>query len=232
VEGVLAMPRLAKIAGIVGGIVLGAAGATTAGAAASGLDRLPAAQISPSPSPSTKARGYCEDYVAHLARNLGVSKSRANDALKQADRQTVSNAVRSGSLTPKQASAANAQINGGDACTAAYNLARLAHGAERAERGMVLQAAAQAAGINPDELHTALSQGKSVSQVAHAGTTEQQFSSSFQTNLKRELDGQVKAGNLTQTQENKALKKAPRIAQHLWTSGSRHNHNHNHNGSE
>lgn len=215
-----------------GGIVLVAAGATTVGATASGHNRLPVAQVSPSPSPSAsssnKARGYCEDYVAHLSRDLGVSPSRANGALKQAARQTVNDAVRNGDLTQSQANAATNKINQGDACTAAYKLARLAHGAHNGERGMVVQAAAQAVGINPNELRTDFSQGKSVSQVAPAGMTEQQFSSSFQTNLKRELDAQVKSGNLTRSQENKALKGAPKLAQHLWTGEGRHGNEGNH----
>jgi hypothetical protein len=85
-----------------------------------------------------------------------------------------------------------------------------------------LTAAAASVNMTADQLHQQLAAGKTVSQVAPAGMTEDQFKTSFAANLKKELDPQVQSGKLTQAQEDKLLQAAPTMADQLWNHGIQH----------
>ena len=70
-----------------------------------------------------------------------------------------------------------------------------------------LNAAATTLNMTPDQLKQQLAQGKTLAQLAPAGMSEDTFKAQFTTNLKKELDPQVQAGKLTQTQEDKIVLK-------------------------
>jgi uncharacterized protein YidB (DUF937 family) len=209
------MRKFTKLAGLAGGAVLVAGGITTAAAQSSQLDLRPAASASPAPGNQSAA---CKDFVAHLSQNLGVDQSKVEAALKQSAQQTVDDAVKNGRLTQKQADAIKARLAKGDVCQGA--LAHLGkHGRAAVGPALILQAAAKALNISPDQLRTDLHQGKSVSAIAPQGMTEQSFATALQSNLKAELDNQVKSGKLPQAREDKVLAHVPQLAQHLWDKG-------------
>jgi hypothetical protein len=163
------------------------------------------------------ASRYCQDFAGHLASDLGVSSSRVQAAMTRAARQTVDDAVANGDLNSKQASSIKARIAHRPICSA--DLSAIGGAAAQA-KGLLLSAVALSLGMSPDQVRTQLAQGKSVSQIAPAGMTEGQFTSSLQTNLKTSLDAQVKEGNLTQAQEDQALSRVPDLAHRLWTKGA------------
>ena len=215
--------RIATIVGVTaGGLALLVGGAVTATAAASGANPLRAAPLAAaSPSPSSGAQSQrqasCQAFLNHLASDLGVSQDKLNGALKQAGGQTIDDAVKKGDLTQQQANQIKSKLSEKDACSG--RLGALAGGRNAVGRKMLLQAAAQTLNTSPDQLAGELKQGKSISQVAPQGMTEQQFQSGLQSNLKAQLDSQVKSGKITQSQEDRALQRVPQIANQAWTKG-------------
>lgn len=197
----------------VGAVVLPGPGALTARPvmAATGTP-----STSKPPSPSNRAAQYCQDFIRHMSTDLGISTDRVQAAMIRAARQTLDDAVVKGDLTKSQADTIKARLGTESICN--VNFSGL--GWEKMAHGAVLSAAAKALHISPDQLHSQLSQGKTVSEIAPAGMTEQQFASSFESNLKTELDAQVKSGNVTPAQESQALKAAPSIAARLWNEGA------------
>ena len=83
----------------------------------------------------------------------------------------------------------------------------------------MMAAAAATVNLTPDQLRQQLMAGKTLAQLAPAGMSEDQFKSGFAGNLKKQLDPQVKAGKLTQAQEDKVLQGAPKTADLLWNHG-------------
>jgi ribosomal protein S20 len=215
--------RIATIVGVTaGGLALLVGGAVTATAAASGANPLRAAPLAAaSPAPSSGAQSQrqasCQAFLNHLASDLGVSQDKLNAALKQSGGQTIDDAVKKGDLTQQQANQIKSKLSEKDACSG--RLGALAGGRNAVGRKMLLQAAAQTLNTSPDQLAAELKQGKSISQVAPQGMTEQQFQSGLQSNLKSQLDSQVKAGKITQSQEDRALQRVPQIADHAWQKG-------------
>lgn len=215
--------RIATIVGVTaGGLALLVGGAVTATAAASGANPLRAAPLAAaSPAPSSGAQSQrqasCQAFLKHLASDLGVSQDKLNAALKQSGGQTIDDAVQKGDLTQQQANQIKSKLSEKDACSG--RLGALAGGRNAVGRKMLLQAAAQTLNTSPDQLAAELKQGKSISQVAPQGMTEQQFQSGLQANLKAQLDSQVKAGKITQSQEDRALQRVPQIADHAWQKG-------------
>ena len=215
--------RIAKIAGITaGGVALLVVGAITATAVASGANPLPVAPVAAaSPSPSSGAQvgrqASCQAFLDHLASDLGISQDKLNAAVKQAGGQTIDDAVKKGDLTQQQANQVKSKLSEKDGCSG--RLGALAQGRNAVGRKMLLQAAAQTLHTSPDQLAAELKQGKTVSQVAPQGMTEQQFQSGLQSNLKAQLDSDVKSGKITQSQEDRALQRVPQIAERAWTKG-------------
>jgi hypothetical protein len=218
------MTRIAKIAGLVGGSLLVVAGVATATAAAAGVNFRPEAAQTPIPSATPTAPvqngAYCQDYLAHLAKDLGVSQDKLGSAIKNAGAQTVDDAVANGTITRKQAGTIKSKLSAGTSCASAVTgLGQHGQDAEAA-RAVLVQAAAKALGITSGQLTTDLEQGKTVSQIAPQGMTEDQFTSAVQANVKSDLDGMVTAGKVTQIQEDAAMRAVPKLAQQLWTNGA------------
>ncbi len=194
------------------GVVLAAVGAA-APALASGVAAVP----SQSPSPGAHA-AYCQDFVVHLSQALGVPQGKLQVALTKAARQTVDDAVAKGDITSDQASAIKSRLTNGSICGA--QLGGLDMGGGHVSQN-VLAAAATALGTTPEHVRSQLDQGKSISQIAPAGMTEQQFATKFESAMKTQLDAKVKAGTITQSQENQVLERAPAVASRLWTHGGK-----------
>jgi hypothetical protein len=80
--------------------------------------------------------------------------------------------------------------------------------AARAVAQAVLQAEAQALGVQPRDLTKDLRQGMSLHQVAEQkGVSQADFQARFQKDLMATLDQDVQQGTLTQQQEQQALKR-------------------------
>ena len=217
--------RILRIAAPVLGALLlgGAAVAVTASAAGLNVGSL-LASSSPAPtaSPSAgsgKGAAACQVFLGHLASQLGVSSGKLNAAAIAAGKQTIQDAVSKGQLTQAQATRIEGRLSGGDVCKFGSAL-----GAGAGERGKpagatqaYLAAAASALGVSQTQLMTDLKGGQTLSQVAAAqGVSEDQFRAKVVGALKPKLDQAVKAGKLTQAQEDAALAKLQSGDPPLW----------------
>ena len=201
-------PRSAKL-------YIGAVAALAA-AAVVGLVTVAAASPKPSSSPSAgsgAAQTYCNNFVNHLASNLGKQPDQVRSAMSSAFDQTLADAVKAGALTQKQADAIKAR-RGSQACTGAVG----AIGRRAAGRGQVgLAEYAKALGISQQELRQDLASGKTVKDVAAAkGMDENAFRSKLVSTVKSDLDPKVKSGQLTQDQENAIVSRLQNGPLPLW----------------
>jgi hypothetical protein len=176
------------------------------------------------PSPNAKASAYCDKFTQHLASDLNTGQSNVQNQIKKAAQQTVDDAVKAGDLTQAQADKIKQGLASNSLCSGALaGLGRKAggprNGAEMGVTQAALNAAATTLNTTPEQLKQQLAQGKSLSQIAPAGMTEDQFKSQFQANLKTELDKQVAAGQLTSDQETKIINAAPNLIDRLWNQG-------------
>jgi lambda repressor-like predicted transcriptional regulator len=164
-------------------------------------------------NPNTAARqNMANDFLNQLAQNLGVSRSTLDSALKSAANTEVDKAVANGTLTQTQATAIKQRIANGQVPVGFGRFGGF--GGPHGPRGKGLGgvdlrgAVANALGISTSELQQDLKNGQSIAQIAQAhGKTTQDLQNAVVASVKSNLDNQVKAGALTQTQENDILQK-------------------------
>lgn len=198
-------------------MVAGTVVAVTASAA--GVSIQPFAAATPTPTPKAAAspnprQQACDDFVSHFASDLGKSTADVNNAAQKAFGQTIDDQVKAGQITQQQGDQLKQKLASQPLCSGA-----LAGIGERGQKGpefdksMLLADAAKALGMSTADLEAQLKSGKSLKDIATAkGMTEQQFRDAFVAAVKTDLDAQVKAGNLTQPQEDaiiNRLKTAP-----------------------
>jgi hypothetical protein len=164
----------------------------------------------------THANAYCQDFVGHLSQSVGVGEPKVQSALVTAARETISDGVARGDITSKQASTIEGQLSSGSICNV-----RFAAGVKHGMSQSLTTAIATALGTSPEHVRSQLDQGKSVSAIAPAGMTEQQFATALQNAIKTQLDAKVQAGTLSQSQENQLLQRVPALASRLWTQGEK-----------
>lgn len=218
--------KIVRTAAIVVASLFVAGGVVAVTAYASGVNLAPMAAASPSPSASpSKASAYCDKFSQHLASNLKTSQSNLQSQIDKSAQQTIDDAVKAGDLTQAQADKLKSRLSSSKSlCNGLVaGLGRKPAGGGRGPGMELLQAGLQAAAtsvnMTPDQLRQQLMAGKTVSQVAPAGMTEDQFKTAFAANLKKELDPQVQSGKLTQAQEDKIVDAAPQLADQLWNHG-------------
>lgn len=212
-------------------LVTAAAGITAvaigAGALAGVVNAGPNEQATPTPAPRAgasatpgagrqQAQQYVDDFLADLARNLGVTPDKLRDALKQTGLQQIDKAQQSGRVTADQAQRARDAINSGNA---GGLFGGFGHGFPGAGpgfgpgKGGLLGGAnhvgrlqiATFLGISEDALRTEL-QGKSLAQVAQAhGKTRDQLKQFMTTTVQQDLAQAVQSGRITQQQADTAL---------------------------
>ncbi len=199
--------------------------------AATGTPLL-AASPSPSPSPSSgSGTNYCSRFTGHVASNLGKSQSQVQKAISDAIGQTIDDAVKNGDLTQSQASTIKSRLNSnsGQACAGGIKgLPGIGRGGfdghDRHGAVDLVDEVAKALGITTSELRQDLRNGQTVQQIAAAkGMDEAAFRSKLSSVTKTDLDQQVKAGNLTQNQENSILQGIQNGRLPLW-NGAAHRH--------
>jgi len=177
-----------------------------------------AVQAAPSPSASpTASKNYAQVFVDKLAGILGLTPAKTQDALKQAQLQTVDQMQKDGQITQAQADAMKARINAGQGLGAIGGFGRHGGGAGfggfKANSALMqslttaeLNAAASALHMSTANLQSALRSGKSLTDLE----TQQKVSDSavktaMQNAAKGVLDNAVKAGTITQAQADSIL---------------------------
>jgi len=171
-----------------------------------------AVQAAPSPSASG-SKTYAQVFVDKLAGILHLTPAQTQDALKQAQLQTVDQMLADGKITKAQADAMKARINAGQGLGAVGGIGR--EGGFKADRTLMkdlttaeLNAAAAALHMSTADFQSALRSGKSLSALE----TQQKVSDSavkaaMKSAAKGVLDKAVKAGTITQAQADSILSK-------------------------
>src|SRR5260370_11513499 len=128
-----------------------------------------AVEAAPSPSASpTASKNYAQVFVDKLAGILHLTPAQTQDALKQAQLQTVDQMLKDGKITQQQADAMKARISAGQGL--GFGFGR--HDGFKGHRGLMkelktaqLNAAASALHMSTDDLQSALRSGKSLSDL-------------------------------------------------------------------
>jgi hypothetical protein len=192
--------------GVVGLAALGGGGAAVA-----------ASQSGGSPAVQNQA------IAADAAGQLGVSTPALTAAIKKAMVDQIEAQVTAGALTKSQAAAIEARLAKADAPLFALgggpgDRGGFGHGhggPGGPGGGMSLDAAATYIGISASDLRTQLTAGKTLAAIAVAnGKTTDGLKAALTTAAKSDLDAAVKAGKLTQAQEDTIVADLPARLDH------------------
>jgi len=171
-----------------------------------------AVAATPSASGSTN---YAQVFVNKLAGILHRTPAQTQDALKQAQLQTVDQMLSDGKITRAQADAMKARINAGNGLGAVRGYGRGfgAFGAGGAVmrdlRTAELNAAATALHTNASDLKSQVQSGKSLADLEKAaGVSDATVKAAMKAAAKGVLDSAVKAGTITQAQADALLARA------------------------
>jgi polyhydroxyalkanoate synthesis regulator phasin len=176
-----------------------------------------AVEAAPSPSPSAgAAKNYAQTFVDKLAGILHLTPTQTQDALKQAQLQTVDQMLKDGQITQQQADAMKARINAGQGLGpigGGFRHGGSGFGASgtvmRDLKTAELNAAASALHMTTADLQSALRSGKSLSTLETQQKVSDSAVKSAMTNAaKGVLDKAVKAGTITQAQADAILARA------------------------
>lgn len=184
--------------------------AAAGGIAALGAGALAVSAASPSPSAGKETPGQI--FLDKLAGVLHLSSSQAAaDAIKQAQLQTVDQMLKDGTITQAQADEAKSRINSGKGIGPGF----VPHPGEGPMgKGKVmrdvfkagLDAAVKDLKTTPEDLKNALRSGRTLADLeSAAGVTDAKLRADVKDAAKKVLDAAVKAGTITQAQEDKWL---------------------------
>jgi len=173
-----------------------------------------AVEAAPSPSASpTTSKNYVQVFVDKLAGILHLTPAQTQDALKQAELQTVDQMLKDGQITQQQADALKAKINAGQGLGPIGGFG-FRHGGGFKAGGAVmrdlmtaeLNAAASALHMSAADLQSALRSGKSLADLeAQQKVSDSAVQAAMKNAAKGVLDKAVKAGTLTQAQADAIL---------------------------
>ena len=174
-----------------------------------------AVEAAPSPSPSTtSSKNYVQVFVDKLAGILHLTPTQTRDAIKQAELQTVDQMLADGQITKAQADALKAKINAGQGLgpVGGFGLKRPGLFGDRTlMRDLAsaeLNAVASALHMSTSDLQSALRSGKRLSDLeAQQKVSDSAVKSAVKNAAKGVLDKAVKAGTITQAQEDQMLTK-------------------------
>lgn len=167
---------------------------------------------SPSASPST-SKNYVQVFVDKLAGILHLTPTQTQDALKQAELQTVDQMLKDGQITQQQADALKAKINAGQGLGQIGGFGLRHGGGFKAGAGVMrdlmtaeLNAAASALHMSTADFQNALRSGKSLADLeAQQKVSDSAVQAAMKNAAKGVLDKAVKAGTLTQAQADAIL---------------------------
>ena len=160
-------------------------------------------------TPKQESQAVIDD----AAKQLGVSPDKLSSALKQALKNRVDEAVKSGRLTKAQADRLKQAIDDGDAPLFGLGPRRFHDHGHFGFRGHVhgpfaegLKAAADYLGLTRAQLMTELRGGKSLAQVAKAhGKTADGLVDALMKQADEKLDQAVKNGRITEAEKTEML---------------------------
>ena len=159
---------------------------------------IAATKLGSSPSAESKA------VVNDAAKQLGVQPAQLTDAIKKALSARVDAAVAAGRLTKEQGAEMKARIASDNFPLFGPQAFDGGHFGHRGGPG--LEAAAKYLGLTEAKLQAQLESGKTLAQVATAqNKTVDGLIAALKADAKQKLDDAVKAGRLTQAQENQIL---------------------------
>jgi hypothetical protein len=217
----LAKLRYVRIVGFAAGAAAVAGAAVLVTASAAGLNFGPRS-ASPLQAPVESAQGaildkatpaaICDSFLTHLTTDLGkgLKKVDVNAAIQKAIGETLADEVKNGDITKAQADAMKAKLASQPTCALAAigkTDGRGDHGRSGAYKQLVFSAEAAALNISEDKLKSELAAGKTVSQLAPAGTTEAQFRALLITKLTPKLDKAIADKQMTADQKTEILKR-------------------------
>jgi hypothetical protein len=155
-----------------------------------------------------------ESFLDAVARHLGISSQKLEDATKAAAVDQVNEALDEGRLTMQQADALKARIESGEVPPLPLFGPRfrglfgegMGHGDEMHHFEIRLPAAAEYLGLSVDELSDRLADGKSLADVARAeGRSVAGLEQAILDAAKSRLDEDVAAGTLTRERADAML---------------------------
>lgn len=171
-----------------------------------------AAAATPSASGSTN---YAQVFVNKLAGILHLTPAQTQDALKQAQLQTVDQMLSEGKIVRAQADTMKAQINAGNGLGAIRGYGHgfggfgAAGAVTRDLRTAELNAAATALHMNASDLTSQVKGGKSLADLEKAaGVSDATVKTATKAAAKGILDSAVKAGTITQAESDGLLARA------------------------
>jgi polyhydroxyalkanoate synthesis regulator phasin len=173
-----------------------------------------AVEAAPSPSASPSAsKNYAQVFVDKLAGILGLTPAQTQDALKQAQLQTVDQMLKDGKITQQQADAMKARINAGQGLGAIGGFGRHGNNGFKASGALMrdlmtaeANAAASALHMSTADLQSALRSGKSLSDLEkQQNVSDSTVKAAMKNAAKGVLDNAVKAGTITQAQADAIL---------------------------
>ena len=205
---------------LLGGFGALVAAGIAAGAGAAGVlpASLAAAKPTPSASPSQQ-HPWCNAFLDHLAADLGITRDKLHSAGVQAADQTIDDAVKAGKISADKAAALKQRIASREACSFQPRFRWGQHRDGGALHGELVSAAAKVLGISADQLKQDIRQGKTVQSLA-GGMSESDFRAKVIANVKVDLDADVKAGKLTQAQEDKILQRLQSAPVPFWSKAA------------
>jgi hypothetical protein len=146
-----------------------------------------------------------ERFRERVAANLGVTPDELEQAFKEAALQGVDEALAAGRITEQQAETMRERIESGDGLRGAH---RRHHQRMHNVRAAIVESAATAIGITPDDLRAELRAGNSIGGVADAhGVTRDAVKAQITSDATAKLADRVAAGAITQEQADAALAK-------------------------
>ena len=176
---------------------------------------IAAVEAAPSPSPSlsgASSKNYAQVFLDKLAGILHLTPAQTQDALKQAQLQTVDQMLKDGQITQQQADAMKARINAGQGLgpIGGFGFKRGGFGADRTLMRDLstaeVNAVASALHMSTSDLKSALRSGKSLSDLeTQQGVSDSAVKSAVHNAAKGVLDKAVKAKTITQAQEDAIL---------------------------
>jgi hypothetical protein len=175
-----------------------------------------AVEAAPSPSPSPSgSTNYAQVFLDKLANILHLSRQQTQDALKQAQLQTVDQMLKDGKITQPQADAMKARINAGQGLgpIPGYGFRGNGQGKFGATRTLMrdlqtaeLSAAAGALHMSTTDFQSALRSGKSLSDLeTQLKVSDATVKTAIKNAAKSVLDKAVQAKTITQAQADAIL---------------------------
>jgi polyhydroxyalkanoate synthesis regulator phasin len=169
-----------------------------------------AVEAAPSPSASpTASKNYAQVFVDKLAGILHLTPAQTQDALKQAQLQTVDQMLKDGKITQQQADAMKARINAGQGLGFGFGRHegfKGNHALMKDLKTAELNAAASALHMSTADLQSALRSGKSLADLeSQQKVSDSAVRAAMKDAAKGVLDKAVKAGTITQAQADAIL---------------------------